>query len=126
MERPVEEQLKEYILSQYGNVKAFSTEAGIPNSTINTIFRRGILNSTVGSVILIANALNISVDALVEGKISPKISTSKLEKDSGDIENLKKIYANLNQEGRHQLMLQADLVAGKKEFAVSPPRSKTG
>lgn len=54
------------------------------------------------------------------------ILKNRENREPDDIIKLKKIYANLNQEGRHQLMVQADLVAGRKEYAASPSRSKTG
>lgn len=73
MEKSIEEQLKEFILVRYGDIKTFSVQAEIPNSTLNTMFQRGILNCNIKNAIRLANALNISVDKLAEGKIEPKI-----------------------------------------------------
>lgn len=73
MEKSIEEQLKEIILSKYGDMKTFSTRAEIQNSTLNSMFQRGILNCNIKNAIQLANALNISVDRLAEGKIEPKI-----------------------------------------------------
>lgn len=125
MEKSLEERLKEYIISKHGTVKAFSIKAGIPNSTISTIFHRGILNSTVGRVILIANALDISVDGLVEGRIEHKRGQISAD-DSEDIKKLKNLYVSLNKHGKERLVDEAELIAGSAKYSVSPSKSKTG
>lgn len=65
----VENKLKSYILSKYKSVNEFSQETGIPQSTVATIFKRGVNNSSVGSIIKICTALNISTDELAKGNI---------------------------------------------------------
>ena len=64
-----EDHLKELILRRYDSLKAFSDMIGLPNSTVVSILQRGVLNAKVDNVITICNALNISADALAEGKI---------------------------------------------------------
>lgn len=66
-----EEKLKEFILKRYQSVREFSILSDIPYSTIASIFKRGIGNSSVTNVIKICKALDISVDALAEGEIAP-------------------------------------------------------
>ena len=68
-----EDMLKNYILSKYRSVREFTMKNGIPYSTMATIFKRGIDNANVNNVIKICNALNISTDALAEGRIVPVI-----------------------------------------------------
>ena len=65
----LEEKLKKLIISRYGNVKAFAEHAGIKYTTLAAIMKRGIRNSTIENVFSLCHALNISVDALAEGKI---------------------------------------------------------
>jgi hypothetical protein len=43
----------------------------MPYTTIDSIFRRGIGNSSVSNVIKICKALGISADALANGEIAP-------------------------------------------------------
>jgi hypothetical protein len=64
-----EEKLKEVIIEKYGSVLNFSNSTGIPNSTVVGILNRGLKNSSVSKVIMICEALQLSVDGLAEGRI---------------------------------------------------------
>jgi len=68
----IEEKLREMILERDGTIVAFSKRTGIPNSTIYTIFSRGINKASVQNILKICEALGISADALAEGKIMPR------------------------------------------------------
>lgn len=81
----IEEELKEYILSRYNSLREFSLTADVPNSTVNTILIRGVENAKVGNVIKICKALNISADALADGRIEPKLDYIKPRLDVKDI-----------------------------------------
>lgn len=74
----IEERLKDYILSKHRSVRAFAMSIGIPVSTINMIFKRGIENSSVTTVIRICRGLGISTDELAEGRITP-VTTPTLD-----------------------------------------------
>lgn len=109
---PIEAQLRDLIISRYGDVKSFSTEANIPNSTISSIFKRGIRRANIGNIIALATALNISVDGLAEGEIRPVSYAS-------DIDLLRcSLFANyeqLNREGQEKLVeISDDMVASGK------------
>lgn len=64
-----EEKLKSLILNRYYSVREFTNEIGIPYTTMHSIFKRGIGNSSVTNVIKICKALGISADALADGEI---------------------------------------------------------
>jgi hypothetical protein len=81
----IEEELKDYILSRYNSLREFSILADIPNSTVNTILIRGVENAKVGNIIKICKALNISADALADGRIEPKFDYVKPMLDVKDI-----------------------------------------
>ena len=66
-----EDKLKDLILKRYYSVREFSIEHDIPYTTIHSIFKRGIGNSSVTNIIKICKALGISVDALADGEIKP-------------------------------------------------------
>ena len=66
-----EEMLKELILNRYNSIREFAISIDMPNSTIDSIFRRGVGNSSVINIIKICKALNISADALADGEIVP-------------------------------------------------------
>lgn len=65
----VEENLKTLILSRYKSIREFTIEVGIPYTTLDSIFRRGVGNSSVSNVIKVCKALRISADELAEGRI---------------------------------------------------------
>ena len=73
----IEEQLKNCILSRYKSIREFCIQNDIPYSTVDSIFKRGILGSSVSVVIKICNKLNIDVDELINGNIKDNISTTK-------------------------------------------------
>lgn len=72
----VEEKLKRYIEMKYKTSKDFCLKSGIPTSTLSTIFKRGILNTTTDKLIAICDTLGISADELVKGNIVQKKNDS--------------------------------------------------
>lgn len=66
-----EDKLKDLILKRYHSIREFTIANDIPYTTIHSIFKRGIGNSSVSNIIKICKALNISADALADGEISP-------------------------------------------------------
>jgi hypothetical protein len=84
-----EDKLKELILKKYHSVREFTIDNDIPYSTIHSIFKRGIGNSSVTNIIKICKALNISIDALADGEIrSIKERPSTPSTDGIEITNL--------------------------------------
>lgn len=59
-----ENALKLVIKQQYGSVRAFSKSIGMPYSTIDNIFKRGIMRVSVQVVLEICEALNIDVEKI--------------------------------------------------------------
>ena len=73
----IEDKLKKLILARYRSIREFTLVIDMPYSTLDSIFRRGIGNSSVTNVIKICKALEISADALAEGEI---ISASEYDR----------------------------------------------
>jgi predicted transcriptional regulator len=69
---PIEEQLKDFILSKYRSILEFTKLACLPYSTVDNIFKRGMQNSNVFTLITICRTLGISIDDLVQGEIREK------------------------------------------------------
>ena len=67
----IEAELQTLILSRYRSIRDFSLKIGLPQSTVDSILHRGILNAGIGKVLKICNTLGISADKLAEGKITP-------------------------------------------------------
>lgn len=69
----IEEKIKQYILDRYSSIREFTQIHGIIYSTLDSILKRGISNSSVANVVKICKALGISADELAEGRIVPKV-----------------------------------------------------
>ncbi len=67
----IEEQLRQLIINKYGSVNKFAQECGITQSTIFTLFKRGINRANIETVITICRKLGISTDELCQGRITP-------------------------------------------------------
>lgn len=66
-----EDKLKEYILDRYKSIREFTQAVDMSYSTVDSILKRGIGNSSVSNIIKICKALKISADELAEGRITP-------------------------------------------------------
>lgn len=78
----IEEELKNYILDRYKSIREFSFAVDMSNSTLDSILRRGVGNSSLDNIVKICKVLKISVDELAEGKIVPV----NVKVDSGLVE----------------------------------------
>ena len=65
----IEEKLKDYIINEYGSVRKFTLDYHISYSTVATLFTRGIATSSATTLIKICQALCISADELLAGRI---------------------------------------------------------
>ena len=65
----ITETLKQYIESRYKSVREFTIAIDMPYTTLHSIFRRGIENSSVANINKICENLNISLPDLLNNKI---------------------------------------------------------
>ena len=65
----LEEELKNIILSRYKSVNDFANAIGVPQSTIASIFKRGIGKAGVQTVLKIFNALNLDIESISTGNL---------------------------------------------------------
>ena len=84
-----EEKLKNFILKRYHSVREFTIQHNIPYTTMDSIFRRGIGNSSVTNIIKICKALNISADALADGEIAQAQKKSSPVNDQYEIKEIR-------------------------------------
>lgn len=101
MNKPIEQQLKELILSRYKSVREFAISANIPTSTFATILRRGIRNANIWTVFRICSTLSIDIDNLMDNKIVDKATGLAIEVSDKNI-----LVANIN--GGKQMIYQLD------------------
>lgn len=64
-----EDQLKGFIIANYGNLKNFSEHTNVPYQTLVSILLRGIQSGKFGNIVNICHVLGISIDELSKGKI---------------------------------------------------------
>ncbi len=65
-----EDKLKQLILSKYKSVREFTQIYEIPYSTMATIFKKGIKQTSITTMIKVCQALGISTDELIAGRIT--------------------------------------------------------
>lgn len=65
-----EDKLKQLILSKYRSVREFTQLYDIPYSTMATIFKKGIKQTSITTMIKVCQALGISTDELIAGRIT--------------------------------------------------------
>ncbi len=73
----IEERLQEYILSRYRSLREFAMSIDMSPSTLDSMLKRGLDRATIGSVIKVCKALNISVDELANGRIISTLSVMR-------------------------------------------------
>ena len=84
----IEEKLKNLILSRYHSIRDFTTYVGLPYTTLDSMFRRGVGNSSITNVLKVCKALGISMDALADGEIQPITRRVVVVKDTIDVEDV--------------------------------------
>lgn len=98
----LEEQLKREILNRYKSIREFSAMTGIPYSTVDSVLKRGIKNSGVGTVIRIFSFLDIDIESIssetlkhLNTSVETKTSPSAAEAAPG--EEIIKLFDYINQ-----------------------------
>ncbi|MFV0520068.1 MAG: S24 family peptidase [Lachnospirales bacterium] len=76
----IEDELKILINEEYGSLKNFANIIELPYSTVDSVFKRGFMNTGMSKLIPICRELDISLDALVVGLIK-----DNFEYDNSDI-----------------------------------------
>lgn len=98
----IEEELKNLILTRYNSLREFTIDIDMAYSTMDSIIRRGIQNATLTNVFKICKALNISADALEQGKIVP-IATKNTEPNMKKDNRSREITEIMNETKRQLL-----------------------
>ena len=65
----VEKRIQNLIEEKYGNEKKFAEEAGIPYTTLRSVFERTFMKSRFQNVLKICRALDISVDGVANNEV---------------------------------------------------------
>lgn len=108
----VEEDLKALILASYKSIREFSIALKMPYSTLDSIFKRGVENASIGNIIKICSALNLSVDELAAGKLAARQTPIT----SPDETELLGLYRAVIPVGQEHIMSTARMVAGNPDM----------
>lgn len=95
----LEEQLKKEILSKYKSVRAFTTSIDVPYSTLDSVFKRGISNAGVSTMIKVFNALNLDIESIRGDTLLTKDTPTKKAPSTAEAapgEDVLKIFDYLN------------------------------
>lgn len=122
----LEDKLKELIINKYGSIRQFSFKIDIPNTTVDSILKRGLDNSNVGNVIKMCKALDISIDTLLENKeITPNLTFDNatyidMNSDCTQIPVLGTVKAGIAIEAQQDILEYVDIpkewLRGGKKF----------
>ena len=108
--QPIEEQLKREILGQYRSVRAFTQALGLPYSTVDNIFKRGIGGTAVSTVARVFRSLGLDMDSIADGALRPRAGSEPRDRL---LQSLMDNYDGMNDEGRRTLVrLSEDMAAG--------------
>ena len=124
----IEDELKALAISTFGSMRAFSNAAGVPYTTLDSIFKRGVDNASIANIIKICSVLSISADALTEGKIASRNDISYSNDESELIRN----YRAVNDEGKRHILATSRLVASNpsmqqgRQSAAAVVRQRVG
>lgn len=67
----LEEELKQEILNKYRSVRAFTTAINIPYSTLDSVFKRGISNAGVETMVKVFTTLGLDLESIQDGHLRP-------------------------------------------------------
>ena len=88
----IEESLKKHITERYGSVRAFAIKHNIAYTTVVSVLKRGINNSSITTIVRICDALNLSSDKLLEGHIVVKSDLFEIKEPVIHLDDLVSSY----------------------------------
>lgn len=118
----IENEIKNLIIERYGSLVAFSEKIGLPNSTIDSILRRGIGKANVENVMLICKELQISIYGLRHNVIKPAKYENITREEFENIShkgNEKISRKELAEKTKYLISITYDLSDKKKQHLLS-------
>ena len=103
------------IIDEYGSLSSFVEKTDLKYSTVDSILKRGIMNSNINNVIKICQALRISTDELAKGNIVP---VDQYDKEDFDITQFIQIFRYKLSDPETAVLDGQHLTAGEAEFLM--------
>lgn len=119
-----EQQLKELVIAKFGSIRNFALQIKMPYSTVDSIFKRGILNASVTNIIRICDVLEISVDSLSRGIVELRVMPDAATHLTTGEQELLRIYRSLNSTGKALLMANAKACDGNPDLKQDRSKSE--
>lgn len=73
----IEEQFKGLILDKFKSVRAFTRYIEVPYSTIDSMLKKGVSGTGIGTMIKVCNALDVDIESIETGVLTPKKSSRR-------------------------------------------------
>lgn len=106
-------ELKNTIKKKYGSVRAFAQAINTPYSTIDNIFKRGIMGVSIQVVLRICSELNIDIEKIQEDKIV--IKQNNINFDEGH-----KIYEQLDDNDKAEIRGEMKQMLKANKYTNTP------
>lgn len=126
----IEEKLRELILSRYKSLRDFVQHADMSYSTVDSILRRGIANSSLTNILKLCKALNISADELANNMIvtNAEVKDYKLSADIGELVKIAKMnvqeYESLTLDGKLITQEELEVILDAIDIGIEIVRRK--
>lgn len=126
----IEEKLRELILSRYKSLRDFVQHADMSYSTVDSILRRGIANSSLTNILKLCKALNISADELANNMIvtNSEVKDYKLSADIGELVKIAKMnvqeYESLTLDGKLITQEELEVILDAIDIGIEIVRRK--
>jgi len=116
----IEEQLKREILMKYRSIRAFTMQLEIPYSTLDSVFKRGVANAGVSTMIKVFNALDLDIESIQSGILQHKFpaSTNQMTLSSDEWQFVNN-YRSLNEQGQELARQQMELLTDSDKYKKS-------
>lgn len=126
----IEEQLKQEILSKYKSVRAFTTSIQVPYTTLDSVFKRGVSNAGIETMLKVFGALDLDIESIKDGTLRHRehsLSTVKKEAPSDLSEEALKVakdYSALDRHGKN--MTKIVITEEQKRMVEERQRRESG
>lgn len=105
--------MKNTIKKKYGSVRAFAQAINTPYSTIDNIFKRGIMGVSIQVVLRICSELNIDIEKIQEDKLV--IKQNNINFDEGH-----KIYEQLDDNDKAEIRGEMKQMLKANKYTNTP------